>query len=388
MEHHRKFQHTQVGFVAVLTEPVHIETGMEYVKNIFQENKNLTAIPVEGDSGVIGIVEKKTLLKEHGVLDNLLHGKLRHFLNENVSIVDAREHVERTLPLLLGSSPEIIEHSMVFHLGKFYGILNTHTLLNHIFALRNDSLERAKTIQTHLTGTSTYTHGCFHAAVHVEQAHALGGDFFQMCRLSDCVSIVSCFDVSGKDIQASLLTGLISGYFSAIETSPKVLGFGEEEIVHNLHQIIRNRTPDDIFVAGIMIFYNSESRTINMYNMGYSPVYIITREENRRKIRVKNPPLPPLGFPSLTLDRDSVLTVRQGDNLILFGYSDGLTDAHDQHGNEYGEERVTQMVQKVLGEKSTDIADRLLENVMSFIGTSPRTDDITVFQIECLEEGA
>ncbi len=380
MNYNRTFTHTQVGFITTLVEPIHVETSLEYVKKIFKENEVYTAIPIEGDMGVVGMIERDEVMKEHGMIDNLLHNKLSYYLDKKAVIIDAREHVERALEQLV-TPDHMINNCMIFHLGRYYGIIHTLTLLTHIFKLRTDTLNRARTIQTYFTGENDFSHDSFKAHVSVQQARALGGDFYQMSKLNDTESLVSCFDVSGKDIQASLMTGLICGYFASLEQIAQKGRVDSMEVVHDLHEIIRQKTPDDIFVAGIMIFYDSVEGAISLYNMGYSPVYIIRKEENKRKIRLRNPSLPPLGFPSLMCDEKSVIKLKAEPNLVIFGFSDGLTDAHDKHGTEYGDERVTKMVQQSLTEGSSEIAKRLLADVNEFVGNSPRTDDITVFQV-------
>jgi serine phosphatase RsbU (regulator of sigma subunit) len=381
MKYNRTFSHTQVGFIGVLAEPVHVQSGMEYVKEMFLNNPDLPAVPIEGDIGVIGFVERDEFMKKHGMIDNLLHNNLEHYVEQKTVSVDAREHVERILPLLVKSGNRIVENCMIYHLGKYYGVLNTHVLLNHIFNLRDGALKRAQSIQTYFTGENDYTHGNFNAHVYLEQAHALGGDFFQMTHLSDEISVVSCFDVSGKDIQASLMTGFISGYIAGFKKHIDKENINPSNIVLNLHEIVKDYTPDDIFVAGVMVFYNSDKKEITIFNMGYSPIYMITKTENKWKIKKRNPGLPPLGFPSFIIEDNSSVTLHQDKNLILFGYSDGLTDAHDSHGNEYGEQRITDNVQKLLAAGTREIARRMLEDVKDFVGTSPRTDDCTVFQI-------
>jgi sigma-B regulation protein RsbU (phosphoserine phosphatase) len=70
------------------------------------------------------------------------------------------------------------------------------------------------------------------------------------------------------------------------------------------------------------------------------------------------------------------LTLEPGDLLLLF--SDGLPEACDAAGNEFGDERIEAFVKGIGTLNPPDVRDRVLQDVNAFVGGAPARDDLTV----------
>jgi sigma-B regulation protein RsbU (phosphoserine phosphatase) len=77
--------------------------------------------------------------------------------------------------------------------------------------------------------------------------------------------------------------------------------------------------------------------------------------------------------------RDVTLQMETNDCLIL--YTDGITEALDSKGNEYGIKRMIQTIQASAQESASSIRKRLTDDLMDFIGSHPQNDDITLIVI-------
>jgi sigma-B regulation protein RsbU (phosphoserine phosphatase) len=73
-------------------------------------------------------------------------------------------------------------------------------------------------------------------------------------------------------------------------------------------------------------------------------------------------------------ETDQVL--RAGDALVL--YSDGVTDAQNADGEEFGEARVSQILRESTAQPARMIIDRIFDAIDDFVGGTPQFDDITV----------
>jgi phosphoserine phosphatase RsbU/P len=62
-------------------------------------------------------------------------------------------------------------------------------------------------------------------------------------------------------------------------------------------------------------------------------------------------------------------------------YTDGVTEARNPNGDEYGEDRLTQLVRDFAHESPQVIVDSCVADVAAFRGAARRTDDITVMAI-------
>ena len=74
-----------------------------------------------------------------------------------------------------------------------------------------------------------------------------------------------------------------------------------------------------------------------------------------------------------------------GDVLVLF--SDGVTEAADPLGQEFGEQRLADLVFKLRDRPSPEIVDQIVQAVISFSEGAPAADDITVVIARKLEAG-
>jgi sigma-B regulation protein RsbU (phosphoserine phosphatase) len=76
---------------------------------------------------------------------------------------------------------------------------------------------------------------------------------------------------------------------------------------------------------------------------------------------------------------DLAVPLERDDCLIL--YTDGVTEALDGEGDEFGMERTVHSVQASAPAGAQAIIDRLIEDVRSFVGSTPQNDDITLIAI-------
>jgi len=79
------------------------------------------------------------------------------------------------------------------------------------------------------------------------------------------------------------------------------------------------------------------------------------------------------------LTRDVAVGVETGDCILL--YTDGITEALDSEGNEFGLERTVASIQSSATEGARAIVTRLIDDLRSFVGSTPQNDDITLIAI-------
>jgi phosphoserine phosphatase RsbU/P len=79
------------------------------------------------------------------------------------------------------------------------------------------------------------------------------------------------------------------------------------------------------------------------------------------------------------LTNDFNVPLERDDCLIL--YTDGVTEALDAEGDEFGLERTIQAVQASAAEGASAIIKRVTDDVRNFVGGQPQSDDITLIAI-------
>lgn len=382
MKFNKIFSQNQVGFITEIVEPVHHSFNIDYVKNEFSKNPELSALPVETESGISGLIERDAVLKDQKKLDSILHKNIKNFVVSNTLFLKARENIEKALKDIFVSSKTQINNCMVYHNGDFCGIVNTRKLVAHILKLRNNELKKAREVQKKILGHNKMDTSLFKSEVVIEMAHEVGGDFFLMKNLGDHKYIISCMDVSGKDVSASLITGVVGGYFASLEYFTDLSSLSGTEIITALHNIIRSRTPEGYFLAGVVVVIDSDKAEIEIFNMGYSPLCMVYKNIGENRIVIKNPTLPPIGLPNFKITDDLVVREKIKKGFSIFGFSDGLTDAQNSHGIALGDKAVYEMLKQSLKKNDKDALNSVVKEVKNYIGTAPFADDITAFMVD------
>jgi sigma-B regulation protein RsbU (phosphoserine phosphatase) len=78
----------------------------------------------------------------------------------------------------------------------------------------------------------------------------------------------------------------------------------------------------------------------------------------------------------------SVENIRMKPNDILILYTDGISEAMDQNGNIFGEERICELVKKYKDESAKHIAYMIIEHVQKFNANSKYNDDKTIVVVK------
>jgi sigma-B regulation protein RsbU (phosphoserine phosphatase) len=79
------------------------------------------------------------------------------------------------------------------------------------------------------------------------------------------------------------------------------------------------------------------------------------------------------------ITNDFAILLEQDDCLVL--YTDGVTEALDAEGFEFGADRMIQSVRASAAHGASAIITRLIDDVRNFIGSHPQNDDITLITI-------
>lgn len=225
-------------------------------------------------------------------------------------------------------------------------------------------------------------------------ASVIGGDLYDVFEIAPGRSCLIVADVSGKGVPASLV-------MSMLRTVVKVYAEGAESakgILVSANDYLTENIPPGMFVTVLMGIYSTTTRTLELVSAGHNPL-LIYRADVRRIARI-NPSGMPLGVPAFseTGFADAVeqveLKLEDGDAFML--YTDGITEAVNREGEQYGMERLEEFLLEHWTDDSQDgisgLADKIVTEVDSFSGYSQQRDDMTfiigrVQKLASTEEG-
>lgn len=234
--------------------------------------------------------------------------------------------------------------------------------------------------QQMLPSAAPRIHG-YDIAATCRPAREVGGDLFDFLRLpNERIGIVVA-DVSGKGVPASLYMTLTKGLLASVsetESDPSVI---LREVNRHLYQVCRRK----IFVTMLLGVLDPATRTLTYARAGHNPT--VWRHTAERASSQLGAPGLGLGMVSGKLFdkglRPETIHLAPGD--ALFFYSDGIPEAMNAAGEEYGMERMLEAVERCDEAQAAEAVETILGDVAEFIGETPPHDDITLIVLRVAE---
>jgi len=213
-------------------------------------------------------------------------------------------------------------------------------------------------------------------------ASQVGGDYFDYLKVSSDKFGIILADVSGKGMPAAMHVQKIQGIVQSNvkETSDP------SELLRALQEHMRGSLDPSSFITAVAASFDLQVGTIEVAQAGHLPVMHI----RRKKIRNLKPPGIWIGKTSSPMFENSLrvqkIQLEPGDVVVF--YSDGLVEARNTHGQEFGQARLKKLLGGMQTRKSSGVVDRCFKEVRKFSGGHAQLDDITIVAIRFMSRGA
>jgi phosphoserine phosphatase RsbU/P len=213
--------------------------------------------------------------------------------------------------------------------------------------------------------------GAFYQAMSAAlPSRAIGGDFYDFTDRPDGSFGFAVGDVSGKGPAAALLTAKIQGLFSA--------QFDEASPAQTIRTVNKGLTRRAVEAKYATVFHATLGTTgvLTYCNAGHNPPLLYGTKGLRR---LESGSMP-VGFFSHAPYADQTEQMQPGDVLIV--YTDGVTEALDVEGAEFGEERLVAILEQRHREDAGAILDAIVEGVKTFARGAAQHDDVTAMVVK------
>ena len=227
-------------------------------------------------------------------------------------------------------------------------------------------LQLAAEIQRALLPEALQSGPHFDVAASSIPCRSIGGDFFDYFNLADGRFGFTLGDVAGKGPPAALLTAMIQGAFAAQVTSTD----SPAALMSHINRTLIRRAIQSRFVTVMYGVLGADGR-LTYCNAGHNPPILVGRNGVRR---LETGGLILGLFPHATYEEET-FQLEDGDTLVVF--SDGVTEALNAGGDEFGEERLLPCIDEHLGCATDVLLDRILATVRNFAANAVQNDDVT-----------
>jgi sigma-B regulation protein RsbU (phosphoserine phosphatase) len=236
-------------------------------------------------------------------------------------------------------------------------------------------LQIAREIQTWLLPSSPPQVPGLDIAFAARPANTVAGDYYDVFPRSSRDSSPGHFlfavaDVAGKSIPAALLMASFQASLKTVAATPCAI----KELVGSMNDYVcTNSQGGRRFITAFIAEFDPGSRSLTYINAGHNPPLL--RRSSGEVERLEAGGLP-LGILPRGEYHSGQVTLAPGDWLAIF--TDGLVEAVNQRGEEFGEERVIAVLQGAASASATDLISRLMVGLDLFVGsTLPLADDVT-----------
>jgi phosphoserine phosphatase RsbU/P len=177
-------------------------------------------------------------------------------------------------------------------------------------------------------------------------------------------------DVAGKGIPSSIVMVMIRSILHLITSAQKDIA----TIINWVNRGITGRIDMDHFATLSLIFYDTESGTLEYTNAGHQPLMIYRKETGTvSTIKLKGVPI---GVERTTQYERVSLAVAKDDIVIL--YTDGVIEAMNREGRQYGAASLARAIEKNADLTAKEIANKVKMDIQDFMGSARQHDDQTL----------
>lgn len=203
-------------------------------------------------------------------------------------------------------------------------------------------------------------------------ARVVGGDYFDFLERADGQIGIAIADVAGKGIAAALLMSVVQASLRVISVDPSL---SVAAIAERMNGFLYRSTGANKYATFFYAHLDPGGRTLRYVNVGHNPPYLVRRSGGPVEIAPLSAGGTVLGlFPDMSFD-EAVVFLHPGD--VLVAYTDGVTEALNAEGEEYGDERLKTVLQASTAGTADQLAGVLTGALRQWIGAAEQYDDLT-----------
>jgi len=206
-------------------------------------------------------------------------------------------------------------------------------------------------------------------------ARMVSGDYYDYQALGEHRLALCLGDVAGKGISAALLMATLQSAMRSqlrqcMETTNHELSTAR--LVSNLNQQLYASTAPEKYATFFFSLYNDQTATLAYTNAGHLSPFLV---RGGQAIPLESTGMVVGAFPFAKYG-ECTIQLESGDLLVC--YTDGITEPENPYGEDYGEQRLIELLIQNADKDAAEIADLVVADVTRWTGASELQDDMTL----------
>lgn len=242
--------------------------------------------------------------------------------------------------------------------------------------LIEEELKIAKSIQEGLLPVTSFKFDNLEISCLSKPARIIGGDFYDVIKVEEDKILVVIADVSGKGLPAALYMAKVQ---ALIRFAAKIFK-NPRDIIVEVNKQVYERFEKKSFVTVSLGLFDLKTNKVRFIRAGHNPA-IHARNGSIELLNTRG-----IG---LGLDRDELFKnsldeheIEFGRDNLLFFYTDGLNEAMNREREEFGMERLINIIKQHKKMTPSELSSNLINEVISFSEDAEQHDDITLVVVK------
>lgn len=236
-------------------------------------------------------------------------------------------------------------------------------------------LEIARQVQLELLPNHDPEFANFDISAYIFPTEEVSGDYYDWVKIfGDQIGIIVA-DAVGKGIPAALLMSFLR---ASLRAGVQV-GYAPHIAMSKVNNLLWDSTEDHQFITAIYGILDGTNRTFVFSNAGHNPPLLINPDGSYKYVEYGNVPL---GMFRDAQYHQHFIRFDRGQVMVI--YTDGLTEAANEEGEEFGQERFAQSILQNIGFPAKQMIDNVRKDVADFTERKFLDDDGTIFIVKAI----
>jgi len=209
-------------------------------------------------------------------------------------------------------------------------------------------------------------------------AYEVGGDYYDFLKYPDNKLGLIIGDVSGKGTSAAFYMAEAKGIVQSLSKS-----FSQpRELLIRTNEILYETLERKSFISMLMACLDSKTQTLSFARAGHCPLLYYNALKERAELL--QPDGIGVGLEKGVIFRELLeeeeISYNKGDIFVF--YTDGLSEARDENGQEYGDMRLLELIQTNAHQTAPELKDIVIDSILSFLDGKSLSDDLTLLLVK------